>query len=213
MGKSKKEEKAAAAVASSSGGRSWFPSSRTRKKYLRCLLWLVIPLSISAAVAFLAPPPPPEAPEAGARRTAAAAADDAIEMESGGSAEAPPSDSWAKPEECMAWAGSGQCKANPGFMRVNCAFSCAKLVWAKARYDKRCPKPEGHVAALAPGQMQKTFARAMSDFPELEPELISEDPPVILFHKFLSEAEVRAGARTHWIGHVPHPSWAHNCAV
>jgi len=95
----------------------------------------------------------------------------------------------------MAWAGSGQCKANPGFMRVNCAFSCAKLVWAKARYDKRCPKPEGHVAALAPGQMQKTFARAMSDFPELEPELISEDPPVILFHKFLSEAETAAFRR------------------
>ena len=40
--------------------------------------------------------------------------------------------------------------------------------------------------------MTPTFQRIMDDFQELEPEWISHDPPVILFHKFLQEAEADA---------------------
>merc|ERR1719460_3414789 len=40
--------------------------------------------------------------------------------------------------------------------------------------------------------MEHTFARIVQDFPELQPEMISHDPPVILFHKFLSEVEADA---------------------
>ena len=74
-------------------------------------------------------------------------------------------------------------------MDQNCALSCAKLEYARQRYYKRCPKPEKYEPALAPGQMSSTFERIMTDFPELEPEWISRDPPVILFHNFLSVEE------------------------
>jgi hypothetical protein len=82
--------------------------------------------------------------------------------------------------------------SDPEFMSTNCAFSCAKLKYARQRYHARCPQPDNYTAALAPGQMHATFSRIMSDFPELEPEMISEDPPVVLFHKFLREEEAEA---------------------
>ena len=80
-------------------------------------------------------------------------------------------------------------------MLVNCAFSCAKLDYARDRYNKRCPRPEHYPDALLPGQMSATFDRIMSDFPQLQPERISVDPPVILFHNFFSDAEADAFKR------------------
>jgi hypothetical protein len=77
-------------------------------------------------------------------------------------------------------------------MLANCAFSCAKLDYARQRYERRCPKPKNYTQAVAPGQMPSTFARIMQDFPELQPEEISSDPPVILFHNFLSPDETDA---------------------
>ena len=40
--------------------------------------------------------------------------------------------------------------------------------------------------------MEETFARVMSDFSHLQPEMISSDPPVVLFHSFLSNDEAEA---------------------
>merc|ERR1719164_19186 len=37
--------------------------------------------------------------------------------------------------------------------------------------------------------MTGTFDRIMADFGHLEPEMISTDPPVVLFHNFLSADE------------------------
>jgi len=110
----------------------------------------------------------------------------------GDSQEAPPVDAWENPSDCTSWAGGGECKTNPKFMLANCAFSCAKLDYARQRYERRCPKPKNYTQAVAPGQMPSTFARIMQDFPELQPEEISSDPPVILFHNFLSPDETDA---------------------
>jgi len=63
------------------------------------------------------------------------------------------------------------------------------------RYRRRCPRPAYYPDALAAGEMNATFARALTDFPELQPEQISADPPVILFHNFLHPAEVAAFTR------------------
>jgi len=206
MGKSKSEKAVAAAAATasrSSGGSSWF-GAKKRRKLTTWLLWILGPLLAAGAIAFLGAPPPEDTSKTARRGATSPRAPrtqvpvDEDSLEGGGdssSSEPPPMDTWAKPEECQAWAGSGQCKENPGFMLVNCAFSCAKLTYARARYEKRCPKPEGHVAALAPGLMNATFSRVMSDFPELEPELLSEDPPVVLFHKFFRPSETDAFVR------------------
>jgi len=37
--------------------------------------------------------------------------------------------------------------------------------------------------------MNETFQRILADFGHLQPELLSADPPVLLFHSFLSDAE------------------------
>ena len=87
-------------------------------------------------------------------------------------------------------------QANPGFMLVSCKFSCQKIEWAREAYYRRCPKPPGHKAALEPGVMPGTFARIMNDFKSLEPEMISEDPPVRLCGsagRVLSSAEFVGG--------------------
>lgn len=45
---------------------------------------------------------------------------------------------------------------------------------------------------MQPGEMAKTFELAASNFPELQPELLSSDPPVLLLDRFLDEEEVEA---------------------
>ena len=168
------------------------------------MLWLVVPLLLAAAVAYAAPPPPPEKDVPSKRQATPSAAagsamsEDDLDDEArarGDGSKPPPIDTHPNKSECAAWAGSGQCKANPGFMLVSCAFSCAKLEYAKERYNKRCPRSADDTPALPPGQMHATFDRIMREFPELEPERISEDPPVILFHKFFSQAETDAFIR------------------
>lgn len=108
------------------------------------------------------------------------------------SAEPSPDDSWANPAECKAWAGSGECEKNPDFMNTHCAGSCAALGRMRRLYRQRCPRPGVYEQALPAGKMASTFARILSEFAHLEPEEISSDPPVILFHKFLSDDEAEA---------------------
>ena len=175
MGKNKKPAAEVVAAALPPGASaSWFPSGRQRRKCGKCIFWLLIPLAAAAGLAYLAPPPPPEKSVGSFKQSSNIEDSDSVE-EVGETPEAPPSDIWANPSECVAWSGSGQCKANPQFMLVNCAFSCAKLEYAKARYYKRCPIPDNYTAALAPGKMRGTFDRILRDFPELEPEEISHE--------------------------------------
>ena len=101
-------------------------------------------------------------------------------------------DEWENPNDCKAWAGGGECKNNPEFMLKNCAGSCAALDFARQKYNRRCPKPSNYTEALPAGKMASIFSRIMEDFKELEPEEISSDPPVILFHKFLRDSEAEA---------------------
>ena len=43
--------------------------------------------------------------------------------------------------------------------------------------------------------MAAMFERAVSNFPEMEPEMISLDPPVLVFEKFVTDDEVHAPPR------------------
>jgi len=101
-------------------------------------------------------------------------------------------DTWHTPSDCTAWAGSGQCEANPGFMLVSCERSCHNLGVTRSAYAARCKRSEAAKPALEPGTMAKTFERIMSDFAHLVPEMISEDPPLVLFHNVLSSDEADA---------------------
>jgi prolyl 4-hydroxylase len=195
MGGKNKKPAVADAVSATSWAPRWM-NTRQRKRLCKWFLWLLGPLVGALAVAVFGaerlPDEPASQPAAPAQDVAGGELSDFWSGMDG----MPPTDSWAKPDECVAWAGGGECKKNPTFMKANCAFSCAKLDYAKERYFKRCPKPDLYEPALAPGQMRDTFARVMREFPELEPEEISTDPPLVLFHNFLSDEEADA-----FIGH------------
>mmetsp|Transcript_18408 Transcript_18408/g.42360 ORF Transcript_18408/g.42360 Transcript_18408/m.42360 type:complete len:385 (-) Transcript_18408:361-1515(-) len=185
-GKRRPQSKEAVAAPSLDWQASDAPGKRRRKRGVSWLLWLLGPLLAGGAVLFLGAKEPP------AHMKPQEAETPAVKVDEGTDKMKPPPVDLHNTSECAAWAADGQCAANGAFMLTRCELSCLKLELVKQAYERRCPKPENYTPTLAPGQMPRTFARIMSHFPELEPEMISEDPPVILFHKFLSDAEAEA---------------------
>ena len=59
-------------------------------------------------------------------------------------------------------------------------------------YSKRCPIPANRTPAVPPGRMAEIFERAVSDFAELEPTMLSHEPWVLSFDRFLAPDEVAA---------------------
>jgi hypothetical protein len=94
---------------------------------------------------------------------------------------------------CASWAASGECESNPAYMKLRCAKSCNSCDMLD--YKKRCPMLENRTAAVGPGQMSEAFQRAVREFPELEPSILSNgldgsQPWVVSFDRFLSPDEV-----------------------
>ena len=102
---------------------------------------------------------------------------------------------WSNDDDCRRWSEFGECDFNPSFMYDECQRSCDVVSNARKRYQSRCPPPQAHAAALIPGQMRITFDRILRDFGDLDPEEISHDPPMILFHSFLNDDEAEAYLR------------------
>lgn len=101
------------------------------------------------------------------------------------------------PAICAQWEAAGECTANIAYMTVHCAATCNTCTMQD--YKSRCPMPDISEAAVPPGAMGKMFQRALSEFREYEPQLLSEDPPVIVFDRFLAPDEV-AALRSHGEG-------------
>ena len=96
----------------------------------------------------------------------------------------------ADTDECTAWAASGECEKNPSYMHKKCAYTCDACT--TLTYAQRCPLPNASAAAVPHGAMHETFERALSNFPGLEPQLLSRDPWVVSFDSFASDDEVDA---------------------
>lgn len=56
-------------------------------------------------------------------------------------------------------------------------------------YKKRCPIVNA-TPAVPPGAMAAMFERAVSNFPEYEPEMLSIDPPVLVLNNFVKDDEI-----------------------
>ena len=80
-------------------------------------------------------------------------------------------------DQCSHWASVGECAANPSYMLTSCAKACRACHLLDP--DVRCRPMPGRVAAAEPGTVNETFARAVADFPQLEPRVLSSDPWVI----------------------------------
>jgi len=91
-------------------------------------------------------------------------------------------------ENCTLWQQMNECENNKVYMQTHCAASCNTCHMLD--YDRRCPKPPLEDGAVQPGVMNQTFANAVVEFAELEPTMLSYDPPILLFEKFLQPEEV-----------------------
>ncbi|KAL1526849.1 hypothetical protein AB1Y20_015541 [Prymnesium parvum] len=91
---------------------------------------------------------------------------------------------------CPAWQQAGECEANPGYMKVKCAASCATCHLRD--YKKRCPKPDGLDPGVPPGAMDAMFARIHEEFAELKPVALSTSPHVLQLDNFLTDEECAA---------------------
>ena len=95
---------------------------------------------------------------------------------------------------CTHWAASGECEANPSYMKLRCAASCKTCDMLD--YGKRCPMLSNRTPAVPPGVMVDSFERALSgEFAALEPRALSRDPYVVSFDRFLDPDEIAAVLR------------------
>ena len=95
-----------------------------------------------------------------------------------------------KTGSCPMWAASGECENNPSYMKLKCASTCNTCDMLD--YKKRCPIDPDRAPAVPPGTMSETFERALSDFPELSPVVLSKEPWVMAFDSFLTPDEIDA---------------------
>lgn len=92
--------------------------------------------------------------------------------------------------QCDEWAALGECAANPGFMITECAKACQTCHLLDVAL--RCRPMPNRIAAVQAGDVNATFMRALAEFPDLKPRVLSRDPWVLVFDEFLSDTEVAA---------------------
>ena len=86
-----------------------------------------------------------------------------------------------------------ECTANPGYMLVQCACSCDSC--DQVDYKVRCKLDPDAELAVPPGAMGATFERILSDFPQLQPTVLSRDPWLLQLDSFLDDEEAAAFVR------------------
>jgi prolyl 4-hydroxylase len=81
--------------------------------------------------------------------------------------------------QCVFWASSGECEANPAFMTLQCAPVCQTC--EKISFEARCPwDPETTPNALKPGDLNKLFERLTTDphYSQYKPVIHSRPEPL-----------------------------------
>lgn len=77
-------------------------------------------------------------------------------------------------------------------MRSNCKKECAERHNWKPRGNIMCKGLKQGNPAIHTGDIFKITNNIVSSFRELEPELVSNDPPIIVFDKFLNNETIEA---------------------
>lgn len=90
-------------------------------------------------------------------------------------------------QDCEGWALRGECVRNTDFMAASCRRSCG---FCGERADRPCDRASG--PAFQPGDLKRTFQRALGEFPEYSPKALSTNPYVVQFDNFVTAAEAKA---------------------
>lgn len=95
-------------------------------------------------------------------------------------------------ENCQFWANSGECEANPGYMKINCAVACKTCGLSAA---DRCPLNPDAKRAFGPGGLSAIFVNRTTD-PAIHAKypvnVLSRDPWVVTFDDFVTDEEITA---------------------
>jgi len=62
-------------------------------------------------------------------------------------------------ELCAHWAASGECEANPGYMKIQCAPACQTCLQVDVRNRCPMPDPDKFPDAYQPGELHEMFER------------------------------------------------------
>eukprot|EP01083_Nonionella_stella_P101567 288062_1 len=91
-------------------------------------------------------------------------------------------------EQCEYWTTTGECDRNRGFMMFACPKQCGYCHLADPK--TRCQRHPQAIQAVHPGDIEKTFARIMTEFPEYSPVMLHErDPWIVLLHDVYTAEE------------------------
>jgi len=100
-----------------------------------------------------------------------------------------------KEKNCAKWASSGECKANPGFMRPNCAKSCDACLDARHKHEL-CHRSRARSPLLRRGGVDFTFRRLLQLLAPTHDVRVLSRPPdgpwIVTIEDFLVEHEIRA---------------------
>ena len=87
---------------------------------------------------------------------------------------------------CGSWASAGECDKNPAFMHSSCPVSCMSC--PEGDEDPACVRVNKSAAATE-GGITAVFERALREYPQYNPQALSQDPWVMTFDDFLSDEE------------------------
>ena len=88
---------------------------------------------------------------------------------------------------CQELRSHGLCEFSMFQMRQTCPVTCN---FCPLSQDHPCRRPNETALAAAPRAIGATFQHMLS-FPTLEPQALSDDPPVVLFRRFISTADAQ----------------------
>ena len=99
-------------------------------------------------------------------------------------------------ENCPQWARSGECQANPNYMRENCPVVCNECKQKRLS----CNRPPNTPPSVGKGDINVTMMRILRDFPQYQPKAISwpggpkgaKAPWVVTLQNFVQDDEVEA---------------------
>ena len=105
-----------------------------------------------------------------------------------------------KLNNCVTWKDTGECARNPNYMMDTCPVACEQCASKRAS----CDRPANTPPTVLPGDINRTMARILHEFPQYDPKPLSwpggphgpNAPWVMSLRNFVSDEEAEAFTST-----------------